>query len=98
MESCNDMFEQWRQIQGIVEDIEDACEQHERLWYEDFFSALENLGDPEPFLRNLIKGRKEFDMFLTCKTERDHVVNTEWSEAVNRLRACIEEYGHQESL
>ena len=98
MESYKDRYIRWQQLQQQVEELEDICDQHERQWNEGFYSALDNLAQPEPFLRSLVKGRKGFDLFLACRRERDRLVNTEWSEAVDKLRESIEDRNHLDAL
>jgi hypothetical protein len=98
MEPCDDTYKQWQQIQSLVEDLQEACDEHERHWQEDFYGALDNLIEPEPFLRSLLRSRKEFDAFLLCKRKYELILSTQWTDAVVKLHDCVEDYTHQDVL
>jgi hypothetical protein len=98
METCSDTYKQWQQLQSQVEDLQDACDEHERHWQADFYGALDNMAEPEPFLRTLLRSRKEFDAFLLSKREYEHLLTTEWTDAVDKLHDCVEDYTHQDIL
>ena len=98
MDACSDTYKHWQQLQSLVEDLQEACEELEWHWQEDFYGALDNLAEPEPFLRSLLRSRKGFDAFLLCKREYEHILSTEWTDAVDRLHDCVEDYTHQDIL
>jgi hypothetical protein len=98
MEPCNANYERWQQLQSLAEDLQDACNEHEKHWQDHFFGALDKLTEPEPFLEQLLRSRQDFDAFLMCKREHDHLLSTEWTDAVERLHDCVEDYAHQDSL